>query len=171
MRKARHKLRIQAHYSKQILNTLFLFLALSHAVHFERLADNLADIHARVERSKRILENDLHLAAHQAQLLALQLHQISSVEHDFARGRPIELENGLAGGRFAAAAFAHQPQGLAALDGEANVVDSLHMPHHALEDAAPNREILFQVAHHHQIIGGWYGLCLKRRTHFILRHG
>ena len=63
---------------KQIrhLDTLAALLAILHdAVHFQRLADDITDRHAGIERGVRILKDDLHVAPHQAQSLAFQLGQ------------------------------------------------------------------------------------------------
>ena len=45
--------------------------ALGDAVDFDRLADDVADGHARVQAADRVLEDDLHLPAEAAQLFAV----------------------------------------------------------------------------------------------------
>ena len=86
-----------------------------------------ADRHARVERGIRILENDLHVAAHDLQFLGLEGEDILAVEMDRAAGRLDQAQHGAPDGGLSAARFAHQPQGLALADKEADVVHGLHL--------------------------------------------
>ena len=115
-------------------------------VHDERLADDVADRHAGVERGVRILEDDLHLPPHPAHLLATDLGQLDTLEAHRARGRLEELEDAVAGRRLARAGLADEPERLARSDVEADAVDRLHVADLALDqDPLPDREVLVEV--------------------------
>jgi hypothetical protein len=53
----------------------------------ERLCDDLARPHARVERSERVLKHHLHLPARGTQLGSVDRKQFLPCETDFARIR------------------------------------------------------------------------------------
>ncbi len=115
-------------------------------VDLQRLGDDVADRHARVQRRVGVLEDHLHLAAHLAHLAAVQLGQVLAVEDDLAAGRLVELQDGAAGGGLAAAGLADQAEGLALLDVERDAVDGLDRADLALEDdALGQREVHDQV--------------------------
>ena len=115
-------------------------------VNLHRLADDVANRHAGVERRVGVLEDHLHLAPHLAQLLALQLAQVLAIEEHLAAGGAIELQDGAAGGRLAAARFADQAQGLAALDRKVQPVNGAYGAHLTLDDDAfRDREVHLQI--------------------------
>jgi hypothetical protein len=65
-------LRAQANLERQLLDPLGERAAAGHTVIDQRLADNVADLEARVERRIRVLKDDLQLAAVRAYLAARQ---------------------------------------------------------------------------------------------------
>ena len=67
----------------------------------------------------RVLEYDLQLAPHAPQAARVEPAEIRAVEQHAAGARADELQDGISGRRLAAARFAHQAQGAAALDAEA----------------------------------------------------
>ena len=97
--------------------------ARADAVHRERLGDDVADGHARVERRVRVLEDDLHLAPHLPHLLAAERRQLPPVEPDRAAGRLEQAEDAVPGGGLARAGLADEPERLALPDLEADAVD------------------------------------------------
>jgi hypothetical protein len=115
---------VETHDPQQLLHAVLaiLFVGL-HAVHLERLGDDRAHGHARVERRIRILEDHLHLAPHLAHGLTLQRGEVGAVEVHMAGRRAVELQDSPAGGRLAAARLAHQPQRLALAHEEVDAVD------------------------------------------------
>ena len=119
----------------------------------QRLADDRADRHPRVQRGERVLEDDLHIAAKRAERLALEPGDAAAFEPYLARGRLDQPQDAAPGGRFAAAGFPDQPQRLAGADLEADVVDRVHLLARTGEHAAPGREILHQVADAQQRFG------------------
>jgi hypothetical protein len=57
------------------------------------LADDVADRHARVERAVRVLEDDLHAAAHLLQGVSVQGQDVLAVHRDGPTGRLLETED------------------------------------------------------------------------------
>src|SRR4029079_18192136 len=109
----------------------------------DRLLDDVADRHPRIERRVRILEHDLHLAPHPAQVLAAERRQLLAVEEHGAAGRLGQLEDAIAGRRLARAGLADDAERLAWSDLEADVVDRLDVVDRALDqEAPPDREVL-----------------------------
>ena len=101
---------------------------LAPAVDQQRLADDLADRHARVERGVRVLEDHLHLAA-QRRAAPRRAGRRCRCRRTGLRPpvgsssrRTARPSVGLA-----AAGFADQPERLASLDGEADAVDRAHL--------------------------------------------
>ncbi len=70
MRVARSKTWVQTHQVEQLIHPAVDFFAAHDVVHQQRLANNLADRHARVKAGIRILEDHLHLLAHLAHFFA-----------------------------------------------------------------------------------------------------
>ena len=105
----------------------------------QRLADDRADRHARVERGVGILEDDLHVAAQRAQRLAVERDDALAFEPHLARGRLDEPQDAAPGGRLAAAGFADEPQRLAGADLEADTVDRVHLLAGAARESAAAR--------------------------------
>ena len=114
-------------------------------VHRQRLGQDLAHRHARVERGIGVLEDDLHVPAQAAQRVLAEVGDLLALEADRARGRLHQAQHQPAGRRLAAARFADQRQRLAAGDLEAHVLDRAHQADHlAADSAAADREVLDQ---------------------------
>src|ERR1700738_1355503 len=64
---------------------------------------------------------------------------------DRSRGRLDQAQDGAAGRGLAAAALAHQPQGLADPDGEADAVDRIDLADRSAQHALAHREVLLEV--------------------------
>ena len=112
----------------------------------QRLADDLADAHARVERGVGVLENDLHLAAHFAQRRRRQRGKLLAPERDRSRSGLDQMHHTPAQRCLAAAGFADEPERLTRLDRERHTVDRLDISAGATEQTVPHRVVLFQVA-------------------------
>ena len=110
------------------------------------LADAVADRGPRVQGCIRVLEDDLHLAPDALQPGSLEVRDVLVLEPDRARRRLDQAEQEPAHGRLPAAGFADEPERLAAADLEVDPVHGLHEPDRALEDPAPDREVLDEVA-------------------------
>src|SRR6185437_1505804 len=111
----------------------------------EGFADNVARAHARIERGKRILEHDLHLAPDRAHFRLAETRDVLSVDADFARCRLDQPQHAARHRRFAATGFADQPQRLADVDREAHAVDGMHGADLAAEHPGPHRIMLDEV--------------------------
>ena len=134
----------QAHLEGQLRDPRRQLAAARDAVIDERLADDVADLEARVERGVGVLEDDLELAPIGPHLVARQAVDALAVDADLARGRVDQLEDRLAGGRLAAAALADEAQGLALGDVERDAVDRVHLADGAPQQPLPDREVLDQ---------------------------
>ena len=95
----------------------------------QRFDELLADAQVGVERGHRILENHGNaFAANRAGLGGRAVEEVDAVEHrgaadDTARGLRDEAHDRITRHGFTRARFAHDPEGLAALDAEADAVD------------------------------------------------
>ena len=97
----------------------------------KHLAQGLGDGEPRVEGGEGILEDHLGPAAEGQQILRRQAqHVLAGEAHLAARGRG-EAQDGAAERALAAAALAHQAEGIALLDGEADAVDRAVDPRRA----------------------------------------
>ena len=85
----------------------------------QRFAEDRADRHARIERGERILEDDLHLAPHGAQIVAAEAQHVLPVERRSRRRGLDQAQHAAARGGLAAAGLADQSERLAAIDRKA----------------------------------------------------
>ena len=108
----------------------------------QRLGDDGADAHARIERGVGILEHRLDGFAVVPAAGRVQPGEIAALEQDGAAGGRLQPEHEFRRRGLAAARFAHHAQRLAALDGEGDAVDRAHDAALAAEDAATRREML-----------------------------
>ena len=90
----------------------------------ERLGDDRADGHARIERGVGVLEDDLHVAAAAGASRPCRARRRSSpIEAALARGRLDQPQQQARQGRLAAAGFADDAQRLAGGQRQAHIVD------------------------------------------------
>src|SRR2546422_4968336 len=106
MRVAVVEVGVEADDAEQLLHASVALASSHHAEVVERLRDDVADRHARVQGRKRVLEDHLQLPAVLAQLLAPELRQLDVTEKDLARRHRKQLcdeagERWLAPSRFA----------------------------------------------------------------------
>src|SRR5882757_5000749 len=94
----------------------------------ERLADDPTDRVPRLERRVRILEDHLHAATHDVQLVLGRLGDVLPLEGDAAARRLVEPQDRPPERRLTATGLADQPDGLALLDRERDTVDGLDFP-------------------------------------------
>src|ERR1700730_1537280 len=91
-------------------------------VDIESLGDEVADRHARIEGSRRVLKDDLHAPAERSQLAFRQRRDVRSVEDDAAGGRADKLQNGVAGRGFPATGLANEAERAAPRQGKAQTI-------------------------------------------------
>ena len=95
----------------------------AQAMDRKHLPQGLGDGEARVERGEGILEDHLGPAAEGQQILRRQAQHILAGEAHLAARRRGQAQDGTAERALAAAALAHQAEGIALLDGEADAID------------------------------------------------
>src|SRR3546814_3923291 len=133
-------------YTPIFRSRLALRLVRLDSVDAHRLGDDLADLHARIQRAVRILEDDLDLLAKQVQALAVEVRELHAVDDVLAGGLLLELQDAAAGRRLAAAGLAHQAERFALPHGEADVVDRFYFGDLLLdEDSLGDGEIHFEI--------------------------
>ena len=128
--------RVEADDVEQLANAGGACATRTGAVHDQRLRDDVADGHPRVERRVRILEDDLHVAAQFPDLASRQFRQLLAHEPHRAARRLDQLEDAVAGCRLPGAGLADEAERLALGDLEADAVDGLDRAHRALEQQA-----------------------------------
>src|SRR5205814_4598990 len=119
-------------------------LLFGYAMNNQAFAYALTYGHPGVERREGVLENDLYVAAQFFEVASAIVKNVLTLEQHFATCRGHEAQNRTPNRGFAAARLAHEPQGLSTPDEEANVVNSLHPGHRALQESAPHREVFDQ---------------------------
>src|SRR5204863_3864090 len=138
---ALHVLRVQAHDTKEVGDPVALRFALRQEMRLDRLGDDRADGHPWIERTVRILEDDLHPPPRPAQVVARQRAEVDTVEADRPARRIAQPDHRPPDRALAAARLADQPEGLAAADLEGDAVDRLDRRLGRREDAAADREM------------------------------
>ena len=111
----------------------------------EALADDVADGHTGIERSVRVLEDDLHPAAHLLEGVSLQGQDILAVHRDGAARGLLEPQNRPPKGGLAAAGLPYQAKLLTAVDLQADAVDGVDAPNLVTEHSAHDGEVLLDV--------------------------
>jgi hypothetical protein len=96
------------------------------SVHHEGLGDKRPHRHARIQGPVRILEDHLHAAAQSSHLALREAGDFTPVEQNAPRARLDQAQDEPAQRALAAAALAHETQGLAAAQIERDVVDRAH---------------------------------------------
>src|SRR6266540_2229873 len=172
-------LRAQADDAQELRYALLELGPAHELVDAQRLPDDLANRHARVERRVGILEDDLHLSPNVTHAPAAQAGDVLSVEHDPARGRNDEPDDRAAESRLAAPGLADEPHGLAGRDAQIDAVDRMHLPDGAFHEARVNREVLDERLDPKDLVAGRRALVedlglgfadrLTGATHVILR--
>ena len=112
----------------------------------QALADEVAHLHARVERADGVLEDDLHVPAHRLQLGAAETPHVDAVELDLAGGRLEQPQQRAAERRLAAAGLADEADRLAAEDVEVDAVHRLELADGPLQDPLAHGEVLLHPA-------------------------
>ncbi len=152
MRIAVREVRIETDDLQKLLHALGLRAALREVMHLERLADDVPDGHARVERRVRILEDHLHPAAHATHLFAGERRELGAIELHRSRSGLVELEDRASGRRFAAAGLSDEAERLAPLDEEIDPVDGAHRTDLTLEDdPLRQREVHLERLHREKV--------------------
>ena len=100
----------------------------------QRLGDDVFHAVTRIERGKRILENDLQVAAEAAHFTRAGGEQVAAFEADAAGGGFNQAQDQAAQRAFARSGFAHQAEGLAGLNVERDVIDCVDVARKDLDE-------------------------------------
>ena len=147
VRVAAHVVGAQAHRLEQLDDARFELLPrLRQLVDDQRLADDRAHRHARIQRRVRILEDDLHVARERTQLVFARPRDALAFEPDLARGRLDQAQDAAPRRALAAARFADNAERFAGGQIEAHAVDRMNLLDRAAEPAALDREALDEIA-------------------------
>lgn len=125
----------------------------------QRLGEDGADAHARVEAACGILEDDLHVAAEALERVATCGDHVFAFEEDAAAGGWDEAQECAADGGFAAAGFTDETECFAFGDVEGDAIDGFDIAADALEQARANREVRLEVLDLQDGGGGVGGHC------------
>ena len=106
----------------------------------QRLSDLNPEPTVWIERGKRVLEDHLHVTPGPAQLKAAEGADVCPVELDFAAVGLDQAQDRAPAGGLAAAGFADEGEGLAGGDGEADVLDGVHVGDAPAQHAAADGE-------------------------------
>jgi len=137
--------RVQTHLVEQFLDAVPLpALEIEFfPVDQQRLGDDVTDRHPRVERSVRILEDDLDIASQPSHLFA---GFDDAARHlDGAFGRRLKLDEQPAQSRLTAARLTHDAEGFALTEFERDGVDGLHVPDDSARHASSDGVVLLQI--------------------------
>jgi hypothetical protein len=108
-------------------------------MNMQRFGDERTHRPARIERSHRILEHQLHVTAMTLQSAARQAGQIGAAKPDRPAIRVGKARDRASKRRLPASRFTHQSEGFAGIDRQRHLVDSLH---HASPGTKANRQIV-----------------------------
>ena len=131
---------------EQLAHPRARLLARQPAVDLERVAEDLPDALARVQRRVRVLEDHLHLAPVRAQPPPRQRRDVAAAEVHRARRRLVQPHEQTAERRLAAAGLADDAERLAAPNLERDAVDRVDDVAAAAERRAAHGEVLDEVA-------------------------
>ena len=134
---------------QQFHNTLIAALLVrNNPMHTHRLCQNFTDLHPRVQRTERVLEDHLHILTVFAHLCLIEGSNVIAIKLDRSRCDLFKLQNAAASRSLAAARFTNQSQGFTLVHGKGNTVDRFHLCNFALDDDAfGNRKVHPQVIH------------------------
>jgi hypothetical protein len=116
-------------------------------MHLQRLGDDRADAHARIQRRVRVLEDHHHLAPDGPHLAPAELRDVLAVELHGAAGQRQQPHDAAGERGLPAAGLPHDADGLAGVHVEGDAVDRLDASDLLLEDDPPaHREVLLELA-------------------------
>src|SRR5260370_19899167 len=129
------EVRVQAHQPQQLLDPRPPLLTSSQPEIVQGLGDDVADRHPWVQRSERVLEDDLHLATHPPQPPPAQPRQVLPLEDHPARRHRLQSRDQPRKCRLPAPRLTDETERLPAPDVEADAGHRLH-------DRAPRRRVV-----------------------------
>ena len=140
MWEAAHEAARQMHPIKERGNPVLNFRARGDVVVLHRLCDLIHQLHLRIERSKGILKDHLHIKARLVQFFLAEAENVAALKLDLAGGRLHQAQDGSTAGGFTTARFAHEAEGLTFEHLKGHIFDRMHLRHCAAQNAALDRE-------------------------------
>jgi hypothetical protein len=137
----------QAHLLKQLSHAPGALVARHDAVEHQRLGEDLADRHARIEGGEGVLKDDLHLAPKRPQAALGEVRDVFTVDPHPALIGGYQPHGKAPQGGLATARFTDQSQRLAGLQGQGYAVDGLGGGARPAEERALHHELLAHVIH------------------------
>src|SRR6185503_5805143 len=107
--------------------------------------DDVEHAHARIERTVRILKNDLEVAALAPEFTGGQGRQIDPLKPDAAARQRQQLDDAFADRSLARPGFAHQCQRAACAHRQRDAIDGFYVPDDAFENTFADRKIDLQI--------------------------
>ena len=148
-----HVLALEAHRFKQLRRAARRLLFRKDTVDPQRLGDNIAHAHLRVQGRVRVLENHLDMAAVFAQRRAGQMGDILAVEEYLAVARGlVDLHQQPRQRGLSAAGFAHDADGFSPMQRKGNVVYGLDVAGLAAKQALVNRKVFLNMLYLQQCL-------------------
>ena len=138
-------MQLQAALAHDLVDVVVELVLGHNAVLTNRFAHDFADGQAGRQAGIGILEDDLHLRAQGAQLVAAELMHLAAVEEHLAAALVGQAQDGAADGGLAAAGFADQAHRGAALDVEADAVHRADIAHGALQQTFLDGEVFLEL--------------------------
>src|SRR5581483_11505311 len=150
VREAAHELGPQSDQAQELGDPLDPLSSAADPVDQERLADDLQERHAWVQRRERVLEDHLHLTPQRPHAAAWDVRDVDDLamlgaEQDLASRGIERAQDAARGRRLATARLAHERERLALPDLEADVVDRADVADNAAQETPLDREVLLQV--------------------------
>src|SRR5258705_7626819 len=140
-----HLIRPETDLLEQFGDAVAFFASRRQTMDAEWLPYDVARRHSWIERSKRVLEDDLHRPSVRAQVRLAEMGDIQAIKADAATGRLDEAQDAARHRRLAAAGLADKAEGFPDANREADAIHGMHGADLATEDAASHRIVLDQV--------------------------
>src|ERR1700682_221644 len=135
------------------------FTAWREPVQQQRLPHRLRDLHARIERAERILEDHLQLGAEPPELTRAKICEVDVAKAQRAGRWFLQPQDDPAESRLPTAALANEAQRFAAAHGQRDTVDRMHL--FGSKGAGLDRVVLKQVLDcEHRLGRGGHRCCL-----------
>src|SRR5262245_57263053 len=178
--KAPHVFRPQPDQFEEFGDAFLTATTTLHAMHQQRLPDNIEQGHVWIERCKRVLKDHLHVAAQPLQLGFRKRGDVDLLSHlrteqNLAGRRLNGTQDTARGGGLAATALAHQSEGFAFVQGKTHAIDGADIAYRALPKTLANREKFLQLLDLQQWCWiGWAPLahvlssCVEKTTHGMI---
>ena len=138
-------LRVEAHQVDELLDARRPLAAGEHVgVDAERLGDDVAHRHARVQGGVRVLQHHLDVAAHLTELAGVEGRDVPTLVEELTLGGLLQGHDEAPERGLATAGLTHHAQGLAAVEVEVHTIDGADVAVHALEDTLGQRVVPLQ---------------------------